>query len=161
MSDTGLRVPGWRRFSYCLKHLSNYEIPMPLHISKVAVGCASLDALRARQRLRLSQGVVPIVTRFRPKRADELVGGSIYWIVKHRMIVRQAIVGFADREEDRRTIVRLDPLLVPVRALPRRAHQGWRYLEAADAPLDLDGDDSGLAELPAELTARLAALALI
>ena len=134
---------------------------MPLNISKVAVGCASLDALRARQRLRLSEGVVPIVTRFRPKRADELVGGSIYWLVKHRMIVRQAIIGFADREEDRRTIVRLDPLLVPVRALPRRAHQGWRYLEAADAPLDLDGDDGGLAELPAELTARLAALALI
>ncbi|HEX8064425.1 MAG TPA: DUF1489 family protein [Allosphingosinicella sp.] len=134
---------------------------MPLNISKVAVGCASLDALHARQRLRLADGIVPIVTRFRPKRADELIGGSIYWIVKHRIVVRQAILGFADREEDRRTVIRLDPLLVTVRALPRRAHQGWRYLEAADAPLDLDGDDSGLAGLPAELTARLAALALI
>jgi hypothetical protein len=134
---------------------------MKLNISKVAVGCASLDALHARQRLRLSGGVVPIVTRFRPKRAEELIGGSIYWIVKHRIVVRQTILGFADREEDRRTIVRLDPLLVAVRALPRRAHQGWRYLEAADAPLDLDGDDSGLAGLPAELTGRLAALALI
>jgi hypothetical protein len=134
---------------------------MPLNISKVAVGCASLDSLRARQKLRLAEGVVPIVTRFRPKRADELIGGSIYWIVKHRIAARQAIVGFADREEDRRTIIRLDPLLVPVRALARRAHQGWRYLEPADAPLDLDGDDTGLAELPPELTARLAALALI
>jgi hypothetical protein len=134
---------------------------MPLNISKVAVGCASLDALQQRQRLRLSAGVVPIVTRFRPKRADELVGGSIYWIVKHRIAVRQTILGFADREEDRRTIIRLDPLLVPVRALPKRAHQGWRYLELADAPLDLDGDDSGLAELPPELTAQLAALALV
>jgi hypothetical protein len=134
---------------------------MPLNISKVAVGCASLDALVARQRLRLSGGAVPIVTRFRPKRSDELVGGSIYWIVKHRFVVRQAILGFADREEDRRTIIRLDPLLVPVRALPRRAHQGWRYLEPCDAPLDLDGDDTGLAELPAELTAKLSALALI
>src|SRR5687768_12470130 len=134
---------------------------MPLNISKVAVGCSSLDALRARQKLRLAGGIVPIVTRFRPKRADELIGGSIYWIVKHRIAARQAIIGFADREEDRRTIIRLDPLLVPVRALPRRAHQGWRYLDPADAPLDLDGDDSGLAELPPELTARLAALALI
>jgi hypothetical protein len=134
---------------------------MPLNISKVAVGCASLDSLRTRQQLRLAGGIVPIVTRFRPKRADELVGGSIYWIVKHRIAARQAIIGFADREEDRRTIIRLDPLLVPVRALPRRAHQGWRYLAAEDAPLDLDGDETGLAELPPELTARLAALALI
>ena len=134
---------------------------MKLNISKVAVGCASLDALAARQRLRLADGIVPVVTRFRPKRADELIGGSIYWIVKHRIAARQAIIGFADRAEDRRTIIRLDPLLVPVRAQPKRAHQGWRYLEPADAPLDLDGDDSGLAELPPALTARLAALALI
>ncbi|MEA3009060.1 MAG: hypothetical protein QOJ91_752 [Sphingomonadales bacterium] len=134
---------------------------MPLNISKVAVGCASLDSLAARQRLRLAGGIVPIVTRFRPKRAEELIGGSIYWIVKHRIAVRQTIVGFADREEDRRTVIRLDPLLVPVRAVPRPAHQGWRYLEAADAPLDLDGDESGLAELPPELSARLSALALI
>ncbi|HEX8624152.1 MAG TPA: DUF1489 family protein [Allosphingosinicella sp.] len=134
---------------------------MPLNISKVAVGCPSLDALQARQRVRVADGIVPIVTRFRPKRADELIGGSIYWIVKHRISARQIIIGFADREEDRRTIIRLDPLLVPVRALPKRAHQGWRYLDPADAPLDLDGDDSGLAALPAALTARLAALALI
>jgi hypothetical protein len=134
---------------------------MPLHISKVAVGCGSLDALRRRQQLRLTGGVVPIVTRFRPKRADELVGGSIYWIVKHRITARQTILGFAEREEDRRTIIRLDPELVTVRAQPRRAHQGWRYLAAADAPSDLAGDDSGLAELPPELAARLVALALI
>ena len=134
---------------------------MPLNISKVAVGCASLDALRARQRLRLTGGCVPVVTRFRPKRADELVGGSIYWIVKHRIAARQTILGFAEREEDRRTIIRLDPELVPVRACPRRAHQGWRYLPAEEAPLDLAGDETGLAELPPDLTARLAALALI
>jgi hypothetical protein len=134
---------------------------MPLHISKVAVGCASLDALRARQAQRLADGIVPIVTRFRPKRADELIGGSIYWIVKHRIAARQTIIGFAEREQDRRTIIRLGPELVPVRSLPRRAHQGWRYLAAEDAPLDLAGDDTGLAELPPQLTARLSALALI
>lgn len=134
---------------------------MPLHISKVAVGCASLDALRARQAQRLADGIVPVVTRFRPKRADELVGGSIYWILKHRIAVRQTILGFAEREEDRRTIIRLEPGLVPVRAVPRRAHQGWRYLAADEAPQDLTGDETGLAELPPELTARLAALALI
>jgi hypothetical protein len=132
-----------------------------LNISKVAVGCASVEALKRRQQARVSDGVVPIVTRFRPKRADELIGGSIYWIVKHRITARQTILGFADREEDRRTIIRLDPELVPVRALPKRAHQGWRYLTEADAPRDLDGDDDGLALLPPQLAARLAGLALI
>jgi hypothetical protein len=132
-----------------------------LNISKVAVGCASLDALKRRQQARVSEGVVPLVTRFRPKRADELIGGSVYWIVKHRITARQTILGFGDREEDRKTVIRLDPELVPVRALPKRAHQGWRYLAGTDAPLDLAGDDDGLAALPAVLAARLAGLALI
>jgi len=132
-----------------------------LNISKVAVGCASLEALKRRQQARAADGVVPIVTRFRPKRADELIGGSIYWIVKHRITARQTIIGFADREEDRRTIIRLDPELVLVRALPKRAHQGWRYLSADDAPRDLDGDDDGVAMLPTTLAARLFGLALI
>jgi hypothetical protein len=132
-----------------------------LNISKVAVGCASFDALAARQRLRLSDGVVPIVTRFMPKRAEELLGGSIYWIVKHRITARQTILGFAAREEDRRTLIRLDPELVPVRARPKRAHQGWRYLAAADAPPDLADDDDGLMALPTALSMKLAGLALI
>lgn len=131
-----------------------------LHISKVAVGCASFEALQRRQQARLADGVVPIVTRFRPKRADELIGGSIYWIVKHRLIARQAIIGFADAE-DRRTLIRLDPRLVPIKAVPKRAHQGWRYLADADAPRDFDGDDDDLGRLPPTLAMKLSALALI
>ena len=131
-----------------------------LHISKVAVGCASLEALLARQAGRMAGGVVPITTRFRPKRADELVGGSIYWIVKHRIAARQTILGFADGE-DRRTIIRLDPTLVPVRARAKRAHQGWRYLSAEDAPADLEDGDESLAVLPTRLASDLASLGLI
>ena len=132
----------------------------PLNISKVAVGCASFDALRKRQEARLSGGVVPITTRFRPKRADELVGGSIYWIVKHRITARNRILGFAE-SEDNRTIIQLDPKLVPVKAWPKRAHQGWRYLSPEDAPADLDGNGDGSEWLPAVLANKLAALALI
>ena len=132
-----------------------------LNISKVAVGCASFEALRRRQEMRRVGGFVPIVTRFRPKRADELIGGSIYWIVKHRIAARNRIVGFDEREEDRRTIIRLDPELVPVQAHPKRAHQGWRYLSPEDAPGDFDGSDEGIAALPPDLAVRLAALALI
>ena len=132
-----------------------------LHISKVAVGCGSVEALRQRQLSRLKDGCVPIVTRFRPKRADALIGGSIYWIVKHRIAVRQAILGFGECEADRRTIIRLDPELVPVRALAKRGHQGWRYLDAADAPPDLvDGGDD-ISQLPPDLAGKLTVLALI
>lgn len=131
-----------------------------LNISKVAVGCASFEALKRRQESRLANGVVPIVTRFRPKRADELIGGSIYWIMKHRIAARQTILGFADSGEGK-TVIRLDPALVPVRARPKRAHQGWRYLDAADAPEDFDGDQDGIAALPPSLAIKLAALALI
>ncbi len=131
-----------------------------LNISKVAVGCASLDALQRRQQLRLTGGVVPVVTCFRPKRAEELIGGSLYWIVKHRITARNRIVGFGETEE-RRTIIQLDPDLVPVKARPKRAHQGWRYLTATDAPVDFDGDDEGISALPPDLAVKLAGLALI
>jgi len=129
-------------------------------MSKVAVGCASFDALRKRQELRRAGGVVPVTTRFMPKRADELIGGSLYWIVKHRVIARNRILGFAEGE-DRRTIIQLDSKLVPVKAWPKRAHQGWRYLTSADTLGDFDGDDEGVATLPPELAVKLAALALI
>lgn len=132
-----------------------------LNISKVAVGCASIEALRRRQASRVADGVVPIRTRFLPKRADELIGGSIYWIVKHRITVRQTILGFGRDEEENKTIIRLDPALIAVRAKAKRAHQGWRYLSAEDAPQDFSGGGEGLAELPSTLVSELTALALL
>jgi hypothetical protein len=129
-------------------------------MSKVAVGCASVETLERRQARRIADGAVPVVTRFMPKRADELVGGSLYWIVKHRIAARQAILGFDVRTQDRRTIIRLAPELVRVAAVPRRAHQGWRYLAADDCPPDI-GDDARGADLPVTLLAELSALFLI
>lgn len=134
---------------------------MPLHLSKVAVGCASLDALRTRLDARRAGDATWITTRYRPKRADALIGGSLYWIVRHRIAARQEIIGFDEEEATRRTIIRLGARLVPVRLVARRAHQGWRYLAEADAPPDLDRDAAGLAALPRELSEALAALALI
>jgi len=131
----------------------------PLHISKVAVGCTGLEALRKRQALRVDNGIVPVVTRFRPTRAPELIGGSLFWIMKHRLVARQTILGFGTTEEGR-AIIQVDPALVPVKAYPKRAHQGWRYLTAADAPADL-GSGDGIADLPLALAGKLSALALI
>jgi hypothetical protein len=95
----------------------------------------------------------------RPKRAAELIGGSLYWIVKHRLTACQEILRFEDREDGRIDIV-CSAELVTVWPMPRRAHQGWRYLEEADAPSS-DGDATGVGKLPAQLYGRLAALALV
>jgi hypothetical protein len=130
-----------------------------LHLTKVAVGCASLEALQNRIARRVSNGEVRVPTRMRPKRMDELVGGSLHWIVKHRMIARQQILRFDDRSDGRVDIVcSADLVVIPPR--PKRAHQGWRYLEDGDAPTGED-DGSGLSDLPPRLYGKLAALALV
>lgn len=131
-----------------------------LHLSKVAVGCGDLATLAARIAVRTQGGEVAITTRYRPTRHTELVGGSLFWIVAHQLVARQAIIGF-DRAGDGRTLIRLSSTLVPVTPRSRRAHQGWRYLAAADAPPDLAADLSGLSALPPKLIGELAALALV
>ena len=130
-----------------------------LHLTKVAVGCASREALENRIARRVSNGVVRVPTRMRPKRMDDLVGGSLFWIVKHRMIARQQILRFEDRSDGRLDIV-CSAELELVSPKPKRAHQGWRYLEDKDAPGG-DDDGTGLSELPPRLYGKLAALALV
>jgi hypothetical protein len=130
-----------------------------LHLTKVAFGCRTIDALQKRVAARATNGEVRVVTRMRPKRSDELIGGSIHWIVKHRLVGRQEILRFEDRKDGRIDIV-LSASLELIAPYPKRAHQGWRYLEAGNAPGE-DGDDSGLSELPPLLYARLASLALV
>ena len=131
-----------------------------LHITKVAVGCASLEMLAERIAGRVEEGWAPVFTRHRPTRADELIGGSLFWILRHRLVARQTILGF-DTTEDKKCAIRLDARLVPVQGYPRRAHQGWRYLADADAPPDLGDGEADLAALPPALLNELSALALL
>jgi hypothetical protein len=130
-----------------------------LHLSKVAFGCVTAEALHARIEARTEGGMVRVTTRFRPTRHAELVGGSLYWIIKHRLVARQQILGFSE-SEDRRCLIELDQRLISVRSHPRRAHQGWRYLGDDDVPQDI-GDGADLGELPPALLQELAALALV
>jgi hypothetical protein len=130
-----------------------------LHLTKVAFACRDLEALQRRIASRAVGGEVRVATRMRPKRAAELIGGNLYWIVKHRLIGGIEILRFEDRDDGRIDIV-CSAELVTVSPMPRRAHQGWRYLEDADAPSG-DDDGSGLGALPPQLYGRLAALALL
>ena len=130
-----------------------------LHLTKVAFGCRTIEALEKRVAARTRDGEVRIATRTRPKRSDELIGGSIYWIIKHRLIACQQILRLDDRNDGRIDIVCSgDLILIP--PSPRRAHQGWRYLEDDSAP-SVTGDSSGIADLPPRLYGKLATLALV
>jgi len=95
----------------------------------------------------------------RPKRADECVGGKLHYIVKHRIVARVEILRFEGRRDGRIDIVCSNQLEV-VSPQPRRAHQGWRYLEDKDAPTG-DDDGSGMGALPPRLYGKLASLALV
>ncbi len=130
-----------------------------LHLTKVAFGCRTIEALEKRVVARTRDGEVRIVTRMRPKRAAEVVGGSIYWIVKHRLVACQQVLRFDDRTDGRIDIV-CSGNLVLIPPSPKRAHQGWRYLEEDSAPSP-DGDESGVAALPPRLYGKLASLALV
>jgi hypothetical protein len=130
-----------------------------LHLTKVAFACRDLEALQERVRRRADNGEVRIATRMRPKRAHELIGGNLYWIVRHTIIAGLEILRLEDRDDGRIDIV-CSAELRTVPPMPRRAHQGWRYLEDADAP-GTDDDGSGLGALPPQLYGKLANLALV
>lgn len=135
---------------------------MALHLTKVAFGATSLDQLVERLRARAAAGPVALTTRYLPKRHAEIAGqGSLFWIVKHQLVARSPILGFGDAEGGRVAIL-LSPEPVLVQARGKRAHQGWRYLEGADAPPDLGGGAvEGMSAMPATLQGALAELALI
>ena len=128
-------------------------------MTKVAFACRDLEALKERVDRRAVAGEIRIATRMRPKRADELIGGNLFWIVRHMIIAGLEILRFEDREDGRIDIVCAAELKT-VSPMARRAHQGWRYLSEADAPRQ-DSDGSGLGALPPQLLGRLAALALL
>jgi hypothetical protein len=140
---------------------------LPVHLIKLAVGIGSLDELRAWQAQRAKQAP-PLRHRTRnfPKRAPEIVaGGSIYWVIARMVCVRQLVTDIREAAYDdgsRGTDLVLDPALVPVRPRAMKPFQGWRYLEASDAPADeaagfvVDRD-----ALPEKMRRELAALALL
>ena len=133
---------------------------MPVHLTKVAYGVKTLPTLEKRMATRARNGEVRIVTKRRPVRhAEVLDGGRLHWIVKHRIVARSKILRFEERSDGRWDIV-IAEKLEPCATFPKRAHQGWRYLEEKDAP-GIEPDESGIGELPPRLYGKLAALALV
>ena len=142
---------------------------MALHLIKLCVGAESIQDLAAWQKKRRAErrkrGERPEnfhVTRQTPKRAVELLdGGSLYWVIKGQIAVRQRLLELRPvvRDGGPRCALVLASKLVPVYRRHHRAFQGWRYLKEEDAPRDLrPGED---ADLPEELRTELSALGLL
>src|SRR6185312_17300624 len=121
---------------------------MSLHLIKLCVGCDSIQDLedwikeKLKEKKRRRQKPEHIhTTRMVPKRAEELTdGGSLYWVVKGQVSCRERILDvrpFVDKDGIGRCRLVLDGKLVLVEPRPRSAFQGWRYLEAREAPRDL------------------------
>ncbi len=142
-----------------------------LHLIKLCVGTESVEDLaewqahRMAERRRAEPEACPFhVTRMWPKRAAELLaGGSLYWVIKGLVLARQRIRALEPREDAdgvRRCALLLEPQILRTMPQPRRPFQGWRYLPAAEAPLDLPATADHM-DLPPALMAQLDAMGVL
>jgi len=145
---------------------------MTVHLVKLCVGIETpreLAEWQAERLKRLAQaGKTPELchrTRQTPRRRSELLdGGSLYWVVKGFVLVRQRVLDLrADTKDDGTSCcgIVLDAELVLTRPQPRRAFQGWRYLKVADAPPDATGLSDEADEIPRAMREELRKLRLI
>jgi hypothetical protein len=147
---------------------------MSLHLIKLCVGCDSIEDLaewqaeRLKQRRRAGEKKPQLYHRTfqSPKRREELLdGGSLYWVIKSLVQVRQPLLDITEGTKEDGTpccMLILKNELVPVRPTPRRAFQGWRYLDPDEAPEDLKrGAAGGIVAMPPKLRKQLAELGLL
>jgi hypothetical protein len=155
---------------------------MTVHLVKLCVGIDSVDELvtwfagedckKARKRKGLrSANEHAHWTRMKPKRVEEVLdGGSLYWVIRGRIRVRHPILRLDDVEDEKGNgycAIVYEPKVILTETRPRRAFQGWRYLEEEDAPGDLADQRAALraaraeADLPAKMVAELKALGLL
>ena len=144
---------------------------MTIHLLRMAARVESVAKLKQLQAERLVQSAsenkseLYTYTRNIPKRMDELIDdGSIYWVIKKYIKVRQRILGIERHtNEEGRTYcaIQIDPELKQVVARRQKAFQGWRYLKLEDIPIDLHPPHSKVTNLPSSLTDELRELGLI
>ena len=141
---------------------------MGLHLIKSAVGISNVPELLSRQKIFLGDyGRVFNVTRYSPKRSEEILdGGSMYWIISRQIRARQKILGIekfkSNNNKTEKTALVLDKKIYLTIPVPRRPHQGWRYLEDSQAPPDINNEQSEQTrKLPENLVLELRNLGLI
>jgi hypothetical protein len=144
---------------------------MTVHLIKLCVGVDTVQELAVWQAERLEYlrkaGQVPEHchrTMQTPRRRDEVLnGGSLYWVIKGVILVRQRVLDLRPDVKDDGVAccgIVLEPQLVATRAQGRRAFQGWRYLLPADAPRDARLLEAH-SEMPQDMREDLLRLCLI
>jgi hypothetical protein len=146
---------------------------MPLHLIKLAVGCESVkdlkewiaERMQAAKKKGLPQQHVH-VTRMTPKRIEDILpGGSLYWVIRGEIAAREKLIAiepFRDRDGIGRCRLVMQPKVIAVAPRPMRPFQGWRYLNAEDAPPDLGKESAaGVAAMPEPMRRELRDLGLL
>ena len=138
---------------------------MKLHLVKLCVGVSGVQEMR--NWAKIAQGSSEIcdhVTRMFPRRGNEILPhGSLYWVIKGMILCRQPIAdlkGVTGADGIERCRIVFEPQIILVRPSPRRAFQGWRYLDEADCPADLTKGQTR-ANFPEQMRRDLAALGLL
>ena len=142
---------------------------MALHLIKLCVGAATVADLEAwiNQKFKAKNGKKPErfhTTRMVPKRVNELIGGSLYWVIRGQITCRERILDirpFTDKDGIGRCKLVLDGKIKLVEPRPRAAFQGWRYLDDKDAPRDLARAAPGAARMPETMRRELQELGLL
>ncbi len=117
---------------------------MTVHMIKLVVGVEDLDEFLAIQKACIvdfeGKPANAVRTRFMPKRASEVLdGGSLYRVIKNKIVCRQRIIGFDSVEtsdKGSQTLIMVDPTIIQTISTPKRPFQGWRYFEPASVPKD-------------------------
>lgn len=145
---------------------------MTVHLIKLCVGIDDVDHLAQVQKARLAakrragepEHLIH-VTRSFPRQAESVLdGGSMYWVIKGIIRVRQRILALHETVNGQGKPacgIVLEPLHVQTERRNFRAFQGWRYLKPEDAPRDLSETGAEAAQLPDKLSAELRELGLI
>ncbi|MDR3527192.1 MAG: DUF1489 domain-containing protein [Rhizomicrobium sp.] len=142
---------------------------MTVHLVKLCVGVESIqdlldwqqEELKGRKKTQAQELIH--VTRMMPKRVAELLdGGSLYWVIKGHIAARHRLIDIRPVTKNGVPHCGLvyDPDLITTERRFRSPFQGWRYLDAKDAPPDarnLKGGD----DLPEALKIELAELGLL
>ena len=118
---------------------------MTIHLKKLAVGISSIEELHQRQKDIISRyDEIIHITRNRPQKATDLIdGGSMYWVIKRQVKVRQRIIEVKElitNEGKKSAGIILENKLVKVRPTPMKPFQGWRYYKIEEIPPDIDDD---------------------
>jgi hypothetical protein len=142
-----------------------------LNLIKLCVGCDAVSDLedwiaqKLKDKKRRRQKPEHIhTTRMMPKRAEELVGGSLFWVIRGQVSCRERILDIrpvTGKDGIRRCQIVMDGKVVPVEPRPYRAFQGWRYYAAKDAPRDLSRAGRGLLRMPEPMRRELRELGLL